>query len=132
MIPHCWANFKILLVKTAPRLILTCPESFISSYTISRFNFITISPFIETLINHGYEPQSKLWKLYRSKLRGIIPSAARDCSAYQSSSAAHTELEFHNKFSFNFTDMIFSLRAMVCFMFSYFFLLRPIELPRTK
>ena len=47
--------------------------------------------------NHGYEPLSKLLKLYRSKLRGIIPSAARDCSTYQFRSAAHTELEFHNK-----------------------------------
>ena len=49
------------------------------------------------LKNHGYEPQSKLWKLYRSKLRGIIPSAARDCSTYQYLRAAHTVLEFHNK-----------------------------------
>jgi ubiquinone/menaquinone biosynthesis C-methylase UbiE len=39
--------------------------------------------------NHGYEPQSKL--------RGIIPSATRDCSPYQSRRAAHTVLEFHNK-----------------------------------
>ncbi len=63
--------------------------------------------------NHGYEPQSKL--------RGIEPSAARDCSPLecgiirlassnvlrrsssslittsQSRCAAHTELEFHNK-----------------------------------
>jgi MFS family permease len=48
---------------------------------------------------HGYEAQSKLWKLYRRKLRGIIPSAARDFSTYQSRSAAHTELESHNKIS---------------------------------
>jgi hypothetical protein len=26
-------------------------------------------------LNHGYEPQSKLWKQFRSKLRGIVPSA---------------------------------------------------------
>jgi hypothetical protein len=47
--------------------------------------------------NHWYEPQSKLWKLYRSKPRGIIPSAARDCSTYQFRNDVHTELEFHNK-----------------------------------
>jgi 3-oxoacyl-[acyl-carrier-protein] synthase III len=46
--------------------------------------------------NHGYEPQSKL--------RGIIPSASRDCSTYQFRRvtfrlyAALSELEFHNKF----------------------------------
>ena len=62
--------------------------------------------------NHGYEPKSKLWKLCRSKLRGIIPSAARDCSTYQSRSAAHTESEFHNNFfnikAFAFLISIFS------------------------
>ena len=47
--------------------------------------------------NHGYEPQSKLWKQIRSKLRGIIPSAARDCSTYQFRYASLSELEFHNK-----------------------------------
>jgi len=30
--------------------------------------------------NHGYEPQKKLWKQFRSKLRGIISSAVRDNS----------------------------------------------------
>jgi murein DD-endopeptidase len=64
--------------------------------------------------NQGYEPQSKLWKLYRSKLWGIIPSAARDCSTYQSRSAAHTELEFHNNF-FAILSLIvwFSLTGLV-------------------
>ena len=46
--------------------------------------------------NHGYEPQSKL--------RGIEPSAARDCSTYQSRCAAHTELEFHNKIQLPMLD----------------------------
>jgi hypothetical protein len=36
--------------------------------------------------NHGYEP--------RSKLRGIKPSAARDCSTYQFRYASLSELEF--------------------------------------
>jgi hypothetical protein len=31
-----------------------------------------------------------------SKLRGIIPSAARDCSTYQFRYATLSELEFHN------------------------------------
>ena len=33
-----------------------------------------------TNANHGYEPQGKLWKQFRSKLWNIIPSAVRDCS----------------------------------------------------
>jgi peptidase E len=48
-------------------------------------------------MTHGYKPQSKLWKLYRELAARIIPSAARDCSTYQSCSATHTELESHNK-----------------------------------
>ena len=36
--------------------------------------------------NHGYEPQSKL--------RGIKPSASRDCSTYQFRYATLSELEF--------------------------------------
>jgi hypothetical protein len=63
--------------------------------------FKILSARFQEDINHGYEPQSKLWKLYRSKLRGIIPSAARDCSTYQYRRAAHTVLEFHNKKSLN-------------------------------
>ena len=54
------------------------------------------NPFLgEYLGNHGYEPQSKL--------RGIIPSAVRDCSTNQFRRASHTELEFHNKFNVNLT-----------------------------
>jgi hypothetical protein len=33
----------------------------------------------------------------RSKLRGIIPSALRDCSTYQFRCATLSELEFHNR-----------------------------------
>jgi 23S rRNA pseudouridine1911/1915/1917 synthase len=39
--------------------------------------------------NHGYNPQSKL--------RGIRPSALRDCSTNQFQCAALSELEFHNE-----------------------------------
>ena len=42
------------------------------------------------MINHGYEP--------RSKLMGIVPSALRDCSTYQFQYASLLELEFHNLF----------------------------------
>lgn len=31
--------------------------------------------------NHGYEPHSRFWKQVVSALRGIIPSAVRDCSS---------------------------------------------------
>jgi hypothetical protein len=34
---------------------------------------------------------------FRSKLRGIVPSASRDCSTYQFQYASLSELEFHNK-----------------------------------
>ena len=33
--------------------------------------------------DHGYKPQSKIWKLFHSKIWGIIPSASRDCSTCQ-------------------------------------------------
>jgi hypothetical protein len=33
--------------------------------------------------NHGYEPQSKLWKQFRSKLRCIIPVHRQDNSTYK-------------------------------------------------
>ena len=39
--------------------------------------------------NRGYEPQSKLW--------GIIPSAARDCSTYKFQRTSFLKFEFHNK-----------------------------------
>jgi hypothetical protein len=39
--------------------------------------------------NRGYEPQSKL--------RGIIPSATRDCSAYKFQCTSFLKLESHNK-----------------------------------
>jgi uncharacterized radical SAM protein YgiQ len=42
-------------------------------------------------INHGYEPQSKL--------RGTIPSAARDCSTKQFPRTSLQKLQFHNKSS---------------------------------
>ena len=38
------------------------------------------------IMNHGYEPQSKL--------RGIKLSASRDCSTYQFRCASLSELEF--------------------------------------
>jgi hypothetical protein len=41
-----------------------------------------------------YTPKQALETL-RSKLRGIIPSASRDCSTYQFRCAALSELEFH-------------------------------------
>jgi len=44
---------------------------------------------VTNTLNHGYEPQRKLW--------GIIPSALRDCSTYQFHYATLSELEFHNK-----------------------------------
>ena len=42
-------------------------------------------------INHGYEPQNKL--------RGTIPSAARDCSTKQFPRTSLRKLQFHNKSS---------------------------------
>jgi radical SAM superfamily enzyme YgiQ (UPF0313 family) len=42
-------------------------------------------------IDHGYEPQSKL--------RGTIPSAARDCSTKQFPRTSLRKLQFHNKAS---------------------------------
>jgi DNA repair photolyase len=61
--------------------LVTCAEEIdLSAYGIAHGKCID---------DHGYEIQSKL--------RGIIPYAARDCSTNQSRSAAHTELEFHNK-----------------------------------
>ena len=47
--------------------------------------------------NHGYEPQSKLWKQFRSKLRGILPSALRDCSTYKFQCTSFLKFESHNK-----------------------------------
>jgi hypothetical protein len=44
---------------------------------------------MKKLQNHGYESQSKL--------RGILPSASRDCSTYQFQHDLFSELEFHNK-----------------------------------
>jgi hypothetical protein len=32
---------------------------------------------------HGYEPQSELWKQFRSKLRGIISMHMQDNSTYK-------------------------------------------------
>ena len=49
------------------------------------------------LINHGYESPRQALETFRSKQRGIIPSAARDCSTYQFRCATLSELEFHNK-----------------------------------
>jgi hypothetical protein len=67
------------------------------SYFCTACKKIGIDTILEVDVNQGYEPQNKLWKLCHSKLRGIIPSAVRDCSTYQFRSTAHTELEFHNK-----------------------------------
>jgi hypothetical protein len=41
-------------------------------------------------------PKASFGNRFRSKLRGIIPSAARDCSTYQFRYATLSELEFHN------------------------------------
>ena len=67
-----------------------------TSFRISVTKHLHCSRFVvQTPANHGYEPQSKL--------RGIIPSASRDCSTYQFRRvtfrlyAALSELEFHNK-----------------------------------
>jgi prepilin-type N-terminal cleavage/methylation domain-containing protein len=68
------------------------------------------------MINHGYKPQSKLWKLYRSNLRGIIPPATRDCSTYQFCRiAAQTELEFHNK-GFTLTELLIAMFVGILIM----------------
>jgi MFS family permease len=99
--------------------ILAAAPSLLSAWLI--YKFIRENKARE---NHGSEPQSKLL--------GIIPSAARDCSTYQFHGAAHTELEFHNKLFagfkwkdlttnfklFLFLNSVFSLGA-----FSYSFLL---------
>jgi hypothetical protein len=49
-------------------------------------------------------PKASFGNIFRSKLRGIIPSAARDCSTYRFlrvvddlQVTALLELEFHNK-----------------------------------
>jgi hypothetical protein len=41
-------------------------------------------------LNHGYESQSKL--------RGVMPSAARDCLTYQFPRTSLRKLQFHNKY----------------------------------
>ena len=43
----------------------------------------------------GMNPKESFGNRFRSKLRGVIPSAARDCSTYQSQCASLSELEFH-------------------------------------
>ena len=42
----------------------------------------------------GMNPKASFGNNFRSKLRGIIPSASRDCSTYQFRYAALSELEF--------------------------------------
>jgi hypothetical protein len=58
--------------------------------------------------NHGYEPQSKLWKQFRSKLRGIVPSAVRDCSTYKFQCTSFLKFESHN----NIARFVFALAAV--------------------
>jgi predicted Zn-dependent peptidase len=45
--------------------------------------------------NNGYEPQSKLWKQFRSKLLVIVPSAVRDCSTYKFHYTSFLKFESH-------------------------------------
>jgi hypothetical protein len=42
----------------------------------------------------GRNPKASFGNRFRSKLRGIKPSASRDCSTYQFRCAALSELEF--------------------------------------
>jgi predicted Zn-dependent peptidase len=58
--------------------------------------------------NHGYEPQSKLWKQFRSKLQGIVPSAVRDCSTYKFQFTSFLKFESHN----NIARFVFALAAV--------------------
>ena len=44
--------------------------------------------------DHGYEPESKLWKQVPQQAAGYKPSAVRDCSTYQLRYASLSELEF--------------------------------------
>ena len=43
----------------------------------------------------GMNPKASFGNKFRSKLRGIIPSALRDCSTCQFRNASLSELEFH-------------------------------------
>ncbi len=56
--------------------------------------------------SHGYEPQSKLWKQFRSRLRNCVPSAVRDCSTYKFQHTLFLKFESHNK-----------LKGMIAFCF---------------
>jgi len=47
--------------------------------------------------NHGYKPQSKLWKQFVISLWDIIPSAVRDCSTYKFQYTSFFKSESHNK-----------------------------------
>jgi hypothetical protein len=49
--------------------------------------------------NHGYKPQSKLWKQFVISLWGIILSAVRDCSTYKFQYTSFLKSESHNKIS---------------------------------
>jgi hypothetical protein len=42
----------------------------------------------------GMNPKASFGNRFRSKLRGVIPSALRDCSTYQFRCASLSELEF--------------------------------------
>ena len=80
--------------------------------------------------NHGYGPQSKLWKQFRSKLRGIIslfikdnstnasyrqrvslPSAVRDCSTYKFQFTSFMKFESHNNSYFRYAYLMYLLFA---------------------
>ena len=88
-------------------------------------------------INHGYEPQSKLWKLFRSKLRGMKPSVTRDCSTYKFQSTSFLKFESHNKERLSGAFRICSAGLVIILLFpliifNFANISGASEIPRTK
>ena len=67
------------------------------------YNQLGYKSFKTEKLNHGHEPQASIGKRFCSKLRGLIPSALRDCSTSRFRRASSgirrsslSEPEFHN------------------------------------
>ncbi|MGD0022467.1 MAG: YgiQ family radical SAM protein [Smithellaceae bacterium] len=92
---HCDAYMQELVCHHISGQLKVAPE-----HSVSSVMRMMGKPQAKSLINfqrlfekidHGYEPQSKL--------RGTIPSAARDCSTKQFPRTSLRKLQFHNKSS---------------------------------
>ena len=74
-------------------------------------------------MNHGYEPQSKLWKQFRSKLLVILPSAVWNCSTYKFQCTSFLKFESHNK------RLIFMLSILIpMFLAQFVCAAQPVQL----